>query len=79
MELSKRFWAVVFVIGKSGSHQHKACFSQRRCRGKQAIFASNAGNHEVWLSSSQQSDSVEKFKDVIRLCEEQGVHCTPIR
>jgi predicted phosphodiesterase len=35
------------------------------------------GNHELWIRADEHRNSVEKFRDVLRLCESLGVHTGP--
>ena len=35
------------------------------------------GNHELWIRDGEHADSVQKFEDVLRLCESLGVRTGP--
>jgi hypothetical protein len=35
------------------------------------------GNHELWIRDREHSNSVQKFQDVLRLCQSLGVHTAP--
>jgi predicted phosphodiesterase len=35
------------------------------------------GNHELWIRDGEHPHSVQKFQDVLRLCESLGVHTGP--
>jgi len=35
------------------------------------------GNHELWIREGQHASSVEKFQEILRLCESLGVHTEP--
>ena len=51
-------------------------------RGLSAVFdlvAFTPGNHELWCLRGKATDSVQKLRQVIQLCENTGVRTRPVR
>ena len=71
--------AALILAGDATDHLDKLATLLRHFVKHFAVVLFVPGNHELWIRRDEAADSIEKFQQVLALCDELGVHTRPLR